>query len=426
MSESDGLRMRRLQVTNSTLKLLFSVTEGLPMASSRLKVRWVLSRPVFPPILFLLALTLASCNSQSRQSERPFARYTAERVLTMVQDPNEVESLLQYPVELAKAPDGRHFVVDSTSHRIVVYSSQGRYLYAFGQEGSGPADIRSVRIVRVDDHELVLFDRGNRALKTFSLSGHLESMWRLPDSVPIIARTVIPLRSAGFAVTWRDWRDEGIVRRFQAGATVFDSSGQELCEVRSPFIPWLTIARGADGSSSAVEIPFRGDVAILVDDRTERMFVSNGHEGRLTVRDLHCQVVDTLRIAIPREKVTTAETDAIRKAWDREAERVPAIFAEIQRARTKALRIPDEKAIWEYALQDNKGRFWLSAPSIPFVEPDSTRVFHVVSQDGNLLGSANLPEVLDWERAHIVDDTLYAVVERETGLFEPTVFAIRK
>lgn len=78
-----------------------------------------------------------------------------------------------------------------------------------------------------------------------------------------------------------------------------------------------------------------------------------------------------------------------------------------------------------HRLVDDPGRFWLSRPWILFWEPDSTRAFDLLSKESALIGEAELPQAIDWDRVHIVDDTLCSVIERESGLFEPTVFALR-
>ena len=78
-------------------------------------------------VLFLVMLSLGA--------DPDFA--TQQRFETI---PPESDLFLLSVDDVAVAPDGRTYVLDSRSFRIHIWSAQGDYLTSFGREGQGPGE----------------------------------------------------------------------------------------------------------------------------------------------------------------------------------------------------------------------------------------------------------------------------------------------
>lgn len=83
---------------------------------------------------------------------------------------------MNMPTDVAVDQKGRVYIVDSGNHRVLVYSSGGAYLFSFGSEGTGPAQLKyPVGIDTVEDGRVLVADRGNRRIQIFTHDGKFVS-----------------------------------------------------------------------------------------------------------------------------------------------------------------------------------------------------------------------------------------------------------
>jgi sugar lactone lactonase YvrE len=74
--------------------------------------------------------------------------------------------------------DGRMYVVDEIANKVVVFGPAGKFLYAFGQAGSGPSQFNAPSGIAIDDRDnLYIAMTGNHRVDKFTKGGkHLASM----------------------------------------------------------------------------------------------------------------------------------------------------------------------------------------------------------------------------------------------------------
>lgn len=69
------------------------------------------------------------------------------------------------------------FVADYWSHRVLVYSTELVFQYAFGREGAGPDELNKPTGIAADDGDLFVADSGNGRVQVFTTRGeHLRSI----------------------------------------------------------------------------------------------------------------------------------------------------------------------------------------------------------------------------------------------------------
>ena len=61
------------------------------------------------------------------------------------------EGELDYPVSVAVDSRGMVFICESRSHRISVFTTEGRYIKSFGRHGTKPGEFNHPRWLAVDD-----------------------------------------------------------------------------------------------------------------------------------------------------------------------------------------------------------------------------------------------------------------------------------
>ncbi len=83
-----------------------------------------------------------------------------------------------HPTNTATLPDGDFFIADGYGSSFIHhFDPTGRYISSFGGEGAGPEKLKTPHAVWIDTRSgkprLLVTDRGNNALKWFSLEGEL-------------------------------------------------------------------------------------------------------------------------------------------------------------------------------------------------------------------------------------------------------------
>ena len=90
------------------------------------------------------------------------------------------------PAEIAWLPDGTFFVADGyQNRRVVKFDKDGRYVTAWGSQGSGPGQFGGiVHCVAVDANRRVyVSDAGNRRIQIFDEFGKFIEEWPIPGPV---------------------------------------------------------------------------------------------------------------------------------------------------------------------------------------------------------------------------------------------------
>lgn len=76
------------------------------------------------------------------------------------------------PTDIAIGLEGRVYIVDSGNNRVLCYSQDGEYLFAFGSPGEGKGQLLApVGITTAADGSVLIADRGNRRIQIFDENG---------------------------------------------------------------------------------------------------------------------------------------------------------------------------------------------------------------------------------------------------------------
>lgn len=142
------------------------------------------------------------------------------RVVTVTSDGRVVGSFgergagqgqLNFPTNIARAPDGRLFVTDTMNFRVQVFDPSGRALGTFGHVGDGPGDFDKPKGTAVDRsghvyvveglHDVVqIFDETGQLLLAFGGSGLGDGELWLPTGIAIADNRVYVADSANHRV----------------------------------------------------------------------------------------------------------------------------------------------------------------------------------------------------------------------------------
>lgn len=87
------------------------------------------------------------------------------------------------PTDVAVAPDGSFYVSDGyRNSRVVRFSKEGRYLFAWGRKGSLPGEFNVPHgIARDAAGRVYVADRSNARIQVFDSAGHFLAEWKGPE-----------------------------------------------------------------------------------------------------------------------------------------------------------------------------------------------------------------------------------------------------
>ena len=122
---------------------------------------------------------------------------------------------LKGPGALALGPKGDLYVADTDGNRVVVFSPEGKFRWAFGARGDLPGNLSAPGGVAVAaDGSVAVADAGNKRAQFFSADGLLLDVWNVPGDKPGEPLAVAILPGRRLAVLCRG---EGRVRQLGDG-----------------------------------------------------------------------------------------------------------------------------------------------------------------------------------------------------------------
>ena len=314
---------------------------------------------------------------------------------------NEPEGqFFEYISAIDTDSQGRIFLADQRAYRVYVYSNDGEYLTAFGREGAGPAEFRSILRFMIDANDrLIIFDMFNNRTAVYEED---EGIWR-----PVSFMTI-----------------EGT--RF--GAEAVDSAGnvivrQSKNQMPDPGAYWyvheLAPAHLDSGLTGEKRVEFREMGNLVTDELTMRRIpfgrttlLAAGKDGRyymtwndrfdVKVHDMDLNLTDSVSAPVPNQPVTQDERSAALEAVGPEFRSLASTH------------MPETKPVASSMKVDPAGNFWLQTYDSP--------EYLVLNDSGNPLGSFDLPEE-DEQILHVSSDRIYTERTGEDGT-TITVYAI--
>ena len=121
--------------------------------------------------------------------------------------------------------------------------------------------------------------------------------------------------------------------------------------------------------------------------------MSTGVEPVLEWFDLRGDLIQTIRLDIPPEPVTTEEKSAIYYRLDREIEGAQTPFMEsITNEKRRIAEIPETKGYWCRLVVDDSGFIWAQKPYPYYLDEYPERsTFFIFSPEGEYLGNTVYP-----------------------------------
>ena len=102
-------------------------------------------------------------------------------LLTLGQEgkPGETPDQFNMPADIAFGPHGELFVADGYGNsRVVKFSSEGKFIKAWGKKGTGDGEFDTVHAVVVDaDGTVFVGDRENNRIQIFDADGNFKGKW---------------------------------------------------------------------------------------------------------------------------------------------------------------------------------------------------------------------------------------------------------
>ncbi len=122
------------------------------------------------------AVEKAASAPEATAYEKAFRVLTAARQIGA--GPGSGPHQLNFPRNVAIAPDGSVYVADSGNHRIVKFDAQGNYVLSWGKKGQGPGEFNEPWGVAVDANGFVyVADTWNHRVQKFDGEGHFVTQW---------------------------------------------------------------------------------------------------------------------------------------------------------------------------------------------------------------------------------------------------------
>jgi DNA-binding beta-propeller fold protein YncE len=115
-------------------------------------------------ILFILSISVGVA-----AAPKPGPLISFNRVFELT---GPADKPMAMPTDIAIGLEGRIYIVDSGNNRVLCYSKEGEFLFAFGSAGEGEGQLLGpVGITTATDGSVLIADRGNRRIQIFDENG---------------------------------------------------------------------------------------------------------------------------------------------------------------------------------------------------------------------------------------------------------------
>jgi hypothetical protein len=306
-----------------------------------------------------------------------------------VQPPELGAGELLDPADLALAEDGSVIVADRKPAAIKVYASDGRFVRAFGTEGSGPGEFRAAYIAVVGDTLVVQDPRNGRATTFNWRTGAMLSERRtaccyyapiaVDGSGRVVVRATTPSPDTAL-------RNAQAFVRFAPNGTAADTVFIGAQQAALGADPWLV--RDGDLVRMAVMVPYQPSLALAVDPRggfvsawTGEYVIRRTRAGADTTALFGRRFTPTVVTAEDKQRLVNARIASMR------LQDPSGPSEEVLRASFDPARIPNARPAFEQMRVDGAGRLWVRR-----ADSDSSVVrFDLFDVDGRWLDVLEVP-----------------------------------
>lgn len=343
-----------------------------------------------------------------------------QQILTLREDPNNPESLIDRPRWFVMSEDGTFFLPHYHDNRIQVFSPEGDYLRSFGRTGDGPGEFRLPFFLSLIDGTITLFDFQQQRATVFRADGTLQEVVRHPD--PEGTFEGLHVGPDGILVGLKKPRKfDGNVVQMRASVLVSSAGGDSLHGSSTEWVDWGT-RRSVSGPVMVLQpYAYAPDPLALYDSTSKSYLLSSGNDPVIRWYDLDGTLSRVFDLSLPKEQIDRKQVIE-EVVTVLEGIQTPEISPDQARSRLRSYEFPRHKAFWRSVIHDS-GYLWLEKPILYSVLIDQyfLPIYRVISPEGEYLGDTEWPA----QRATVMYGRLLALVsDQETGSIIPTVYEI--
>ena len=330
--------------------------------------------------------------------------FAYEEVLKLQQDPDQPESLLYRPLELAMDERGYFYVTDSGHKKIAVFDTLGQYSHSIGRAGGGPGEFNYPRIQSVQNGIISVYDRFLRRTSRFKTDGTLIDITTVPVTTDISISAFYLIDDDRHLML----ADHSIMKdgfHQNTAATMLSASSDTIWSIQTQTVQTGTQVRYTINEQQYRDVlsyPF-GCFPMCVYQPNIGIVVSTGWIPELEIYDLAGSLRLKVKIALEPEPITYTEQSRIRSFFLKNIEETE-YSVEVAKSRLENLRFPESKAPWRVIEVDDAGFIWLRKTVSQqewLLQPMALTVneeweenphYLIVSPEGEYLGFTQRPE----------------------------------
>jgi hypothetical protein len=323
--------------------------------------------------------------------------FAYERVVTLQENPQDPESLLDEPAWFVMDEQGGFYLNHNHDRRIQVFAPDGTYRRSFGHYGEGPGEFKMPRFQDLRGDTLSLFDPPLQRTTRYRTDGTLLDVFRPPANTEYLDSlhevwpgTFLAIGSTG--VTEKMEFREGIA------FVTFSQSGDTLGESRTETVAVGYVVDSSGPIRQSMPYTFAPSPSALVDREGGRVLLTSGDEPIVRWYGLDGACREEIRVTDRLEPLNlrTLKADLARMvehSWLSEGR------ADTLRRGFGSLRLRDHKGFSVRVFAD-RGFLWLMKPVVPWTSPPP--VCCVISPEGEYLGDSTWPVAVHWNYARVM------------------------
>ncbi len=313
------------------------------------------------------------------------------------QDENRPESLLTRVSDYRLADDGRYYVLDRSTSRLVVYDEQGRFLHTIGRQGQGPGEFEYPRLRWIRDGNLVIYDSVLHRLSLWRTDGTLVRLFPYPTIHTGIADLNLTPDQLLVVKTRATERHASEPSTVTFASLIMTPDGDTLAigpsasnDQPAPLqtasgVILMRVGRSRYYGPQA-DIEYHPDLGIL------------GHDSahpELRWYDLTGNLRRIIRLALEREPVTEEDRRQVFRHLQEVIETAPnPVARENTEAQKEHAEFAEYKAFWDDVYVDDLAYIWLEdLYQYPMMaERTGLRGYRILNPAGEYIGRTELPD----------------------------------
>ncbi len=315
--------------------------------------------------------------------------FTYEKVLRILPDEEQPETLLHLPTAILPGDDENYYVCDNGNYRIAVFDAEGRFVRSFGRKGGGPGEFEAMALLGLRDDVLTIFDTVQNRVSLLTAEGRFIRSVSTVAGEP--ARQVYPLEDDQILGLYETFEMHGREEWSGMKGVVQNVDRDTVGTIEVPPVHirnWLL-------SPARVSYPVYFTAYPRIGYAWGRgLFSYDPREPELHWHDVGGVLRTVFRVQLPKVAPPAEDRRIYEDLWDERVARAQESGDRSTRIVRDNLVFADYVPFWTVILVDDPGYSWLG-----IFEPNSKKeasggtAFRVLSPEGEYLGDTRWPFV---------------------------------